>query len=444
MAETPEEKRPMLGGPAGDPNFNRQPARRIMPRIGGTRVNQRFWGDGQHSRAEDQVRSMVRPSSSLRAMGGFASGGYDTTHQAMASLHEQGVQGLHHHGRKMQEFIKSMAQSGAHPHELKDLRTHLSGLSGALAAGDKVKAHQSLLGLQQSFYSAHAGYEKEHGPGPQFPQHRFNPQGGMSAHESALQRQFAEQDQQRPRWGGKRGGQMTGDPEGTEKAISQHPPALRPGSTLNTGSHEIQAHEREPKKFAAETHADVLKRHGYNRRGTGEYVHPETKHSAIVQIGGISHHSPSGKHLGHFPTAKALDQHLAKVHSAGGDDSNDFRARSWDHTIHFRSDEFNSLPQKPGPEDFTRAIGAAQNIKADKWDHRFINHEDLCPSEEKDPDDKLIKLMQSDPLKVPPIVVRANDKGKYDILDGHHRYAASKKAGGKGMWAACVLKGSYA
>lgn len=404
----PQMPRPGSNKPTASDTTGSKPgasqSRPGRPSSGSGRINQRFWGDERHSRIEDKLRVMVRPSESLKTMGNHSARGYDASHQAMDALHQQGVHGLHHHGRQMQESIRSLAKSGAKPEELKDLRNHLSGLSGALASGDKVKAHQSLLGLQHGFYAAHAGYEKEHGPGS--------------------------------------GGEFPQFQRGKKKSGS---PRLKAGDTLDTGSHQIKADEK--KNFDDETHADVLKRHGYVRRGMGEYVHPKTKHSAIVQIGGISHHSPSGKQLGHFPTARHLDQHLTKVHSAGEHDKDpDARLRvgNWDHTIHFRSDDFNSLPQKPSPDDFTRAIGAAQNIKADKWDHRFINHEDLCPSEDKDPDEKLIKLMQDDPTKVPPIVVRANDEGKYDILDGHHRYAASKKTGARGMWAACVTKGSYA
>lgn len=102
----------------------------------------------------------------------------------------------------------------------------------------------------------------------------------------------------------------------------------------------------------------------------------------------------------------------------------------------------DDLPAKPTPEQFDEAIKKAENVKVGSWDHRYIEHGRLLPSENKEPDEKFVEQIKKDPNAAPPIVVKPHGND-YNILDGHHRYFASKKAGHKGMWAVVVKEGDY-
>lgn len=235
-----------------------------------------------------------------------------------------------------------MAKSGARPEELKQLRTHLSGLSHAVGVGDKVKAHESLMGLQHGFYAAHAGYEKEHGPGGSFPQHKFSPSGGVSPHESALRRRLEEQDRQRTTpWAGA---------PGHAKPIE--------GQTDSMASPAARREDEEKRKaggnFYLGSHREVLEQHGYVRRGMGEYVHPKTGHKALIQIGGVTHYAPSGRQLAHHEDYQELHRHLKEVHKTNFDawanayEQAQLLEMTFDEFIQFRAKE---APAKPAPED---------------------------------------------------------------------------------------------
>jgi hypothetical protein len=102
----------------------------------------------------------------------------------------------------------------------------------------------------------------------------------------------------------------------------------------------------------------------------------------------------------------------------------------------------DDLPEKPSPEAFDEAIKKAENIKVGQWDHRYVGMDRLLPSENKEADPAFVEQIKKNPNAAPPIVVKPHGNG-YNILDGHHRYAAHKAAGSKGMWAVVVKDGDY-
>lgn len=100
--------------------------------------------------------------------------------------------------------------------------------------------------------------------------------------------------------------------------------------------------------------------------------------------------------------------------------------------------------RRPSPEKFEQAIYEANNVLIKKWHAEYILLENLEETEDKVPDEELEYLMSTAPGKVPPIVVYpSRAKGRFDIIDGHHRFKAAQWVGLEGLWAVVIDKGSY-
>jgi hypothetical protein len=108
----------------------------------------------------------VRDANALRGLGFHASVGYRRAQAATDALHSSGdIQAMHHHGKILQDAIKSLKAGGAKSEEIDKLRRGLTGLHSALTRNDRVGAHEALGQLQHGFYHSHAAFQKEYGPG---------------------------------------------------------------------------------------------------------------------------------------------------------------------------------------------------------------------------------------------------------------------------------------
>ena len=138
---------------AEDPRM--QQARDIIAKQFGQRT------PGQPNPAE------MRDANALRGLGFHAGVGYKRAAAATDALHSSGdLQAMHHHGKILQDAIKSLKTSGAKSEEIDKLRRGLTGLHSALTRNDRVGAHEALGQLQHGFYHSHAAFQKEYGHGP--------------------------------------------------------------------------------------------------------------------------------------------------------------------------------------------------------------------------------------------------------------------------------------
>ena len=107
----------------------------------------------------------MRDANSLRGLGFHAGVGYKRAAAAIDALHSSGdLQAMHHHGKILQDAVKSLKAGGAKSEEIDKLRRGLTGLHSALTRNDRVGAHEALGQLQHGFYHSHAAFQKEYGP----------------------------------------------------------------------------------------------------------------------------------------------------------------------------------------------------------------------------------------------------------------------------------------
>ena len=108
----------------------------------------------------------MRDANALRGLGFHAGVGYKRAAAAIDALHSSGdLQAMHHHGKILQDAVKSLKAGGAKSEEIDKLRRGLTGLHSALTRNDRVGAHEALGQLQHGFYHGHAAFQKEYGPG---------------------------------------------------------------------------------------------------------------------------------------------------------------------------------------------------------------------------------------------------------------------------------------
>ena len=120
---------------------------------------------GQRTPGQPNSTAM-RDANSLRGLGFHAGVGYKRAAAAIDALHSSGdLQAMHHHGKILQDAVKSLKAGGAKSEEIDKLRRGLTGLHSALTRNDRVGAHEALGQLQHGFYHGHAAFQKEYGPG---------------------------------------------------------------------------------------------------------------------------------------------------------------------------------------------------------------------------------------------------------------------------------------
>lgn len=415
--------------------------------------------EGHYNSPEQDPKSQPRPVAKLRQMGFAASTAYDSSHQALAALHKGGMDSLHHYGKKMQESLKAMKKDGARPEEIKEIRGSLVALSDALASGDKVGAHKALLGLQHGFYAAHAAMQNEFGPGA-FPQHKFSPSGDKSSHQAAFERREGEKLAKTPFGTGAEGTRHAKRSPATGGAGmgggERKPPAGgggADGGVPPSGGESTGGGKATPGMYKAARWAAKSDRYWDVYDGDDPERHFELVHSALRKH--AKNEPLTGEELQAMQEAARYSESSDHYQDMGGRMSAWGKARqeahmlemSFDEYVRFKAVRFNAediskLPERPTPEDFDKAIKMAENVKVEEWDHRFVDHEDIEPSENKEPDKQLIERYKEAAGTVPPIVVTKSGSN-YKILDGHHRNAASRMAGHKGMWVVNVKKGTY-
>ena len=368
---------------------------------------------------QDQIRQQVmsgvggepmRDPQKLHAIGFHTMMGYNATRKALDALHAGGIQNLQHHGRAIQQAIKLMKHEGATPGELTKAREGLADLHGALSTQDPVKAHEAVVKLQHGFYHAHTSVRKEHGPGS-------FPLIGQE-YRDAITKDFVQGAINK----------KLNEKSGATPPVEEH-------NEIQQRNASVDKAKRESFRAKFSAVGDVAKKYGYKQVGFsregGHEVHynPKTGHTIAAghptQGGGmISHYHENGydKKTDHGSVSH-LEEKLRRIHGA-------------------KFSDLDSLPAKPTPEDFDKAVKMCGNVKIKAWDHRYIDMERLHPSEIKEPDNGLVDSIKKDPTKTPPIVVKP-DGDRYNILDGHHRYFATQKAGHRGMWAVVVKDGEY-